>query len=122
MEKRTIEERVAEQEKKLENAMLRVQQYKEQLTALENRKADEERKQRTHMHILCGAELSALFEHTLTEDEIHIVVNHLRDEMNRGIFRLEKKEMPVQEMTRVPLQEVKKEEDEFGDAFGLFNF
>ena len=122
MEKRTIEERVAEQEKKLENALLRVQQYKEQLKALENRKADEEKKHRTHMLIVCGAELSALFEHTLTEDEIHIVVNHLRDEMNRGIFRLEKKEMPVQEMTRVPVQEVKKEEDEFGDAFGLFNF
>ena len=31
------------------------QQYKEQLKALENRKADEERRKRTHLLIVCGS-------------------------------------------------------------------
>lgn len=121
MNKRTIEERVAEQEQRLELAMQRVKQYKEQLKALENRKSENDRKQRTHMLIQAGAELSSLYEHTLTIDEIHKLVNHLRDEKNRGIFDISKteEELPMLKIVENEIVEEENQENLFG---GMFNF
>ena len=119
MNKRTIEERVAEQEKKLELAVQKVQQYKEQLKALENRKADEEHRKQTHLHIACGSEISALYEHTLSIEEVHMLINHLRDEMNKGIFSLVKKEEVTYE-TETVIKEKNEEEENLNDIFDLF--
>ena len=72
------------------------------------------------MLIVCGAEIAALYGKVLSEDEIHAVVNFLREQQNAGYFTLEKQKAEVTEESRVPSENTQGNEGEpFG---GLFNF
>ena len=114
---RPYKERVEEVQRKRDKAAKRVAQYDEQLKDMEKKEKEERRKQRTHSLIVCGAEIAALFDKVLNQDEIYAVVNFLREQLNLGNFDLEKTDTVSMKMN----QEVtEKREDEFGDPFGGF--
>jgi Fe-S cluster assembly scaffold protein SufB len=117
---RPLEDRVAEVKAKREKTRKKLDQYDEQIKRLEKKDAEEKRKQRTHSLIVCGAEIAALFEKVLDQDEIHSVVNFLREQRDLGNFTFEKTEVVAVETT----QEIsKKTNDDFGDLFrGFFDF
>ena len=121
MAKRSVEIRVAEKEKQLEIAMQKVQQCKNQLRDLNNRKSDEERKKRTHQLIVLGAEVSALYGHTLTTDEVHAVINFLRQQKEEGVFSIEEKKFEELETREEAEEKEKEQEDAFGFG-GMFSF
>ena len=117
---RPITERVAEVKEKRQRMKKRLEQYDEEIKRLEKQEAEEARKHRTHMLIVCGAEIAALYGKVLSEDEIHAVVNFLREQQNAGSFTLEKQKAEVTEEPRVPSENTQgNEEEPFG---GLFNF
>ena len=120
MSKRSIEERVAEKEKQLEVALQKVQQYKNQLRDLNNRKSDEERKKRTHQLIVCGAEIASLYGHTLSTDEVHTLVNFLRQKKEEGVFSIEETKFEKLEAREETQEETEEQEDAFGFG-GMFN-
>ena len=115
---RTYKQRIEETKAKRTRALKRVGQYDEEIKRLEKQDAEEERKHRTHMLIVCGAELAALFQRSyLEKDEIHAVVTFLREQQNAGNFTLETQKT---EEPREPSEKTQSNEEEpFG---GLFNF
>ena len=119
-EPKSWETRVAEKEAQLQRALRKAEQYKEQLKQLQTRKANEERKQRTHRLIVAGAELAALYGRVLDQDEVLAVVDFLRQQKNAGTFTLEKTETDVTENTQEPEMEAKQENENFYG--GLFEF
>lgn len=118
---RTYKQRIEETKAKRTRALKRVGQYDEEIKRLEKQDAEEERKHRTHMLIVCGAELAALFQQNyLEKDEIHAVVNFLREQQKTGNFTLEKQKTEVTEEPREPSEDAQGNEGEpFG---GFFNF
>ena len=114
---RSHDERVAELQAKRDKARKKVAQYDEQIKRLEKQAAEESRKRRTHALIVCGAEIAALFDKVLDQDEIYTVVNFLREQRDLGFFTLEKKETAAVE-TEQEMPE--KTDDGFGDLFGGF--
>lgn len=118
---RTYKQRIEETKAKRTRAMKRVGQYDEEIKQLEKKDAEEERKYRTHMLIVCGAELAALFQRSyLGKDEIHTVVNFLREQQNAENFTLEKQKTEVTEEPREPSENTESNgEEPFG---GFFNF
>ena len=58
---RTTKERLAEVKAKRQRTKKRMEQYDEEIKQLEKKDAEETRKHRTHLLIVCGAELAALF-------------------------------------------------------------
>ena len=67
--------------------------------------------------IVCGAEIAALFDRVLNQDEIYAVVNFLREQHNLGNFSLEKTDAASMKIIQ---ETTEKREDEFGDPFGGF--
>lgn len=113
-------ERLAELQVRREKAKRKAAQYDEQIKRLEKLAAEEERKRRTHALIVCGAEIAALFEKVLDQDEVHTVVNFLREQRALGNFTLAKTET-----TEVETNEEKPEKTkvDFEDTFaGFFDF
>jgi hypothetical protein len=119
-EPKSWETRVAEKEAQLQRALRKAEQYKEQLKQLQTRKANEERKQRTHRLIVAGAELAALYGRVLDQDEVLAVVDFLRQQKDNGLFTLEKTETAVTEKAKEPELEAKTENAELYG--GLFDF
>lgn len=114
---RPYEERVAEVQRKRAKTAKRLAQYDEQLKDMAKKEKEDQRKRRTHALIVCGAEIAALFDHTLDQDEIYTVVNFLREQQELGNFTLEKTETAAEETA----QEIpEKTNDDFGDLFGGF--
>ena len=120
MEKRSFAERIVELEQRKEKAQKMASQYDEQLKRLRKQEADEQRKQRTHKLIVCGAELAALFDRVLELDEVLTVVNFLREQQRLGIFSLGNEALEEEQ----PRQESEKMMDlDDGSIFnGMFNF
>ena len=117
---RSYKERVAEVVAKRDKAQRRVDQCNEQLKDMEKKEKEEQRKRRTHSLIVCGAEIAALFDRVLYQDEIYTVVNFLREQRELGNFTLEKTEEAAVETAQ---EEPEKANDGFGDLFGgLFDF
>ena len=114
---RPYEERVAEVQQKRAKVAKRLAQYDEQLKDMEKKEKEEQRKRRTHSLIVCGAEIAALFERVLGQDEIYMVVNFLREQRDLGNFTLEKTEVVMEETEQ---ETTEKRPDEFGDLFGGF--
>ena len=114
---RPYEERVAEIQRKRAKTAKRLAQYDEQLKDMEKKEKEEQRKRRTHSLIVCGAEIAALFDRVLDQDEIYTVVKFLREQHEIGNFTLEKTEtVAVETEQEVP----EKAKDDFGDLFGGF--
>ncbi len=83
----TLGERVEEKERQLEKTIKKMEQLKEQVKQLKIRKQESDRKERTHNLIVCGAEIAAIYGgHVLNLDEVHVLVNHLREEKENGVF------------------------------------
>ena len=117
---RPITERVAEVKEKRQRMKKRLEQYDEEIKRLEKQEAEEARKRRTHMLIVCGAELAALYGKVLSEDEIHAVVNFLREQQNAGTFTLGTKEESTATKSQEQILETKRtDEDVFGELFGF---
>ena len=117
---RPITERVAEVKEKRQRMKKRLEQYDEEIKRLEKQEAEEARKHRTHMLIVCGAELAALYGKVLCEDEIHAVVNFLREQQSAGIFTLRNTEEVTEEEPQEPTEEMNgSNEDIFGELFGF---
>ena len=114
---RSHNERVADLQVKRDKAKKKVAQYDEQIKRLEKQAAEESRKRRTHALIVCGAEIAALFDKVLDQDEIYTVVNFLREQRELGNFTLEKTETAAVETIE---EEPEKTKDDFGDLFGGF--
>ena len=107
---RPITERVAEVKEKRQRMKKR----------LEKQEAEEARKHRTHMLIVCGAEIAALYGKVLSEGEIHAVVNFLREQQNAGTFTLGTKEESTTTESQEQILETKRtDEDIFGEMFGF---
>ena len=122
MGERNLEIRVQEKQEQLERTLKKADQYREQLKQLKARAKTEERKQRTHKLIVCGAEIAALFDgHVLELEEVYQVVNFLREQMKLGRFELVKKEKIVQEETKIEQEEKQEVEDVWG-LDDMFNF
>ena len=117
----SVSKRVADVKAKRERAKKRLEQYNEEIKRLEKQEAEEARKYRTHMLIVCGAELAALYEKNLLEkDEIHAVVNFLREQQAAGVFTLRKTEEVTAEEPQEPTEEMNgSNEDIFGELFGF---
>lgn len=120
MEKRSFAERIEELEQKKEKAQKKATQYDGQLKRLRKQEVDEQRKQRTHKLIVCGAELAALYDRVLELDEVLAVVNFLREQQRLGIFSLENGNLEEEQQR----QENEKTRDlDDGSIFnGMFNF
>ena len=118
---RPITERVAEVKEKRQRMKKRLEQYNEEIKRLEKQEAEEARKYRTNMLIVCGAELAALYEKNLLEkDEIHAVVNFLREQQAAGVFTLRNTEEVTAEEPQEPTEEMNgSNEDIFGELFGF---
>ena len=117
---RPYEERVAEVQRKRAKTAKRLAQYDEQLKDMEKKEKEEQRKRRTHSLIVCGAEIAALFDRALDQDEIYAVVNFLREQRDLGNFTFEKTESAAVEVIE---ETPEKTNDGFGDLFGgLFDF
>lgn len=119
MSKRSIEDRVQEQEQRLELIMKKLQQEKERLKQLRAKSEDEARKHRNHMLIVCGAEIASLYDFSfLEEDEICKVVKFLKESRNKGVFAIEKHQDEIEEKGEV-IEETQEEIDEsvFGTDF-----
>ena len=117
---RPITERVAEAKEKRLRMKKRLEQYDEEIKRLEKQEAEEARKRRTHLLIVCGAEIAALYGNPLEETEIHTLVNFLREQQNAGIFTLRKTEEAAAEEHQEPIAETNgKDEDIFGELFGF---
>ena len=72
------------------------------------------------MLIVCGAEIAALYGKVLCEDEIHAVVNFLREQQNAGTFTLGTKEESTTTESQEQILETKRtDEDIFGEMFGF---
>ena len=120
MVKRNYEDKIMEQEQKLAAMMQKLQQQREVLKQLKVKEENEARKYRNHMLIVCGAEIASLYGFSfLGEDEIHKVVNFLRDSMASGVFGLEKQEDVEQKTTEIIEEETQEEVDDspFGESF-----
>lgn len=117
----SVSKRVADVKAKRERAKKRLEQYNEEIKRLEKQEAEEARKYRTHMLIVCGAELAALYEKNLLEkDEIHAVVNFLREQQAAGVFTLRNTEEVTAEEPQEPTEEMNGcNEDIFGELFGF---
>ena len=117
----SVSKRVADVKAKRERAKKRLEQYNEEIKRLEKQEAEEARKYRTHMLIVCGAELAALYEKKLLEkDEIHEVVNFLREQQAAGVFTLRNTEEVTAEEPQEPTEEMNgSNEDIFGELFGF---
>ena len=117
----SVSKRVADVKAKRERAKKRLEQYNEEIKRLEKQEAEEARKYRTHMLIVCGAELAALYEKNLLEkDEIHAVVNFLREQQAAGVFTLRNTEEVTAEEPQEPTEEMNgSNEDIFGELFGF---
>ena len=117
----SVSKRVADVKAKRERTKKRLEQYNEEIKRLEKQEAEEARKYRTHMLIVCGAELAALYEKNLLEkDEIHAVVNFLREQQAAGVFTLRKTEEVTAEEPQEPTEEMNgSNEDFFGELFGF---
>lgn len=117
----SVSKRVADVKAKRERAKKRLEQYNEEIKRLEKQEAEEARKYRTHMLIVCGAELAALYEKNLLEkDEIHAVVNFLREQQAAGVFTLRNTEEVTVEEPQEPTEEMNgSNEDIFGELFGF---
>ena len=117
---RPITERVAEVKEKRQRMKKRLEQYDEEIKRLEKQEAVEARKHRTHMLIVCGAEIAALYGKVLSEDEIHAGVNFLREQQHAGTFTLgETKEAAAAEYQEQILETKRTDEDIFGEMFGF---
>ena len=117
---RPITERVAEVKEKRQRMKKRLEQYDEEIKRLEKQEAEEARKHRTHMLIVCGAEIAALYGKVLSEGEIHAVVNFLREQQNAGTFTLGTKEESTTTESQEQILETKRtDEDVFGELFGF---
>ena len=117
---RPITERVAEVKEKRQRMKKRLEQYDEEIKRLEKQEAEEARKRRTHLLIVCGAELAALYGKPLNEDEIHAVVNFLREQKTAGTFTLgETKEAAAAESQEQNMITNGTDEDIFGELFGF---
>ena len=115
-----VSKRVADMKAKRERAKKRLEQYNEKIKRLEKQEAEEVRKRRTHLLIVCGAEIAALYGNPLEETEIHTLVNFLREQQNAGIFTLRKTEESAEEEPQEPIAETNgKDEDIFGELFGF---
>lgn len=115
---RSYDERLSELYAKKERSKKKVDQLNEQIKRLEKIAAEDARKQRTHALIVCGAELAALFEKVLDQEEIYTVVNFLRKQKELGFFTLEKNEEAAQKKTEASKQEENGIDEEiFGDFF-----
>lgn len=110
-------ERLAELQGRREKAKQKAAQYDEQIKRLEKLAAEEERKRRTHALIVCGAEMAALFEKVLDQEEIYTVVNFLREQQALGNFTLAKTETEELETSE---EEPEKTKVDFEDTFGGF--
>lgn len=117
----SVSKRVADVKAKRERAKKRLEQYNEEIKRLEKQEVEEARKYRTHMLIVCGAELAALYEKNLLEkDEIHAVVNFLREQQAAGVFTLRNTEEVTAEEPQEPTEEMNgSNEDIFGELFGF---
>ena len=117
---RPITERVAEVKEKRQRMKKRLEQYDEESKRLVKQEAEEARKHRTHMLIVCGAEIAALYGKVLSEGEIHAVVNFLREQQNAGTFTLGTKEESTTTESQEQILETKRtDEDIFGEMFGF---
>lgn len=120
-EPRPLEIRVAEKEEQMRKAFEKAEQYKAQLKQLQIRKADEERKERTHKLIVCGAELAALYGRPLEAPEIKAMVDFLRQMKETGQFTVCNEENQTEAAEPVEIENLKPAEKDDGSHY-IFNF
>lgn len=120
MSTRPLTERVAKIKERRERTKKKLEQYDEQVKRLEKQAAEEERKQRTHNLIVCGAELASLFGKVLNRDEALSVVNFLREQLQLGTFMLPISKNEESEPVLESEQATKQENDDWCN--GMFNF
>ena len=89
---KSIEERVALQEQKIEKMLQKLSQQKQVLKQMKSRKDDSERRHRTHMLIQMSAEISSIYGIKCpTEEDIAEIVKFLRYSKDSGVFNYETK-------------------------------
>lgn len=119
-ESRSLDERVTEKEAQLQKTLQKANQYKAQLKKLQARKADEDRRRRTHKLIVAGGALAAVYGKVLDEDEITEVTEFLKQQRDDGFFDVGMKKMKPEEPRTIPEENEKQNIDQlFG---GFFSF
>ena len=120
----TLSERVEEKERQLQKTIKKMEQLKEQVKQLKIRKAEDDRKTRTHNLIVCGAEIASLYGRVLNIDEVHMLLSHLRAEKENGVFDivLDDVQNLSSEDEMQEIENVKNESVISQDILDMFNF
>ena len=119
--KRTYDERLREKQEQLERTLNRLNQQREQLKELKAKQQSEERRERTHKLITAGAQLSAMYGHTLEEDEIYALIGFLKEQQAKGVFDLTVNQEPMKEDVVKEQEETVEPKDDFMFG-GMFEF
>ncbi len=117
-EPRSLDERLLEKETQLKKLLEKADQYKAQLKQLQIRKAEENRKIRTHKLIVCGAEIASVFGRPLEEDEVKSLAEFLREQKDDGILAFLNKDITQLEGVDIPELKTK----EFDNNTGMTDF
>lgn len=77
--RRTLDERVAEKQKHLNEMMIKVKQHEEQLKALEAKRKEKQRKERTHRLIEVGAAVESVVGGPISSEMLPRLIVFLRN-------------------------------------------
>lgn len=84
---RSLEERVYDKQAQLEKLLEKAKQYQAQIKQLESRKADEDRKKRTHRLIEVGASVEAVLGREIHSEDLPSLIKFLQNlESNGHLF------------------------------------
>lgn len=84
--KHSLDERVAEKQKQLEEMLKKVKQQEAQLKQLEAKKKEEDRKNRAHRLIEIGGAVESVLGCPITKEDIPKLIFYLQDQEARGHY------------------------------------
>ncbi len=77
--KYTLDERVTDKKRQLDELMKKARQYEEQLKRLENQKKEEDRKARAHRLIEVGASVESIVGQPIEKEKLPALISFLKD-------------------------------------------
>ena len=77
--KYSLDERVTDKKRQLDELLKKAKQYEEQLKRLENQKKEEDRKARAHRLIEVGASVESVIGQPIEKEKLPVLIAFLRD-------------------------------------------
>lgn len=112
--KRSLEERIADEERKENEARERVKQFAAKKKQLEKRKKEEDRKKRTRRLIECGAVVESVLGRSLVDGDAERLMNFLNLQERNGNYYSRAMGPGDTEDGKTGLEKTEKPDDETG--------